>query len=451
LAEIPSGTSGQPAPAQPELVPATGPAPIQVGFASPVPQQRLTVFFRIILAIPHAVILYFLGIAAYVVAIIGWFAALFTGRLPRFAADYLDGYLRWLTRYYAYILLLTDQYPPFSFQDASYPVRLAARPGQLNRLAVLFRLILGIPAYIVILLVGFGLELFSLFIIWLIVLFTGTMPVSAHQALAAVVRYAARFYGYMVLLTSEYPRGLFGDGPGAVGAAATGEAPDAVPPGSAEPGIATPPPAAVPAEAEPSHAEFPTVAQQPADSWAGHGAAGRGVAVTSWALVLPDAAKRLMTLFLGLGVVGLGGYIALLTVLASSTSSFETRQNATSTVAAYNATLGTTLAPFESETTACESSQNPLGCITALDRKVGRAFDTFASGVLATPMPAGSASTAAHQLAAAAEQAGNLFQRLGSATSIAQYRSIVSSSNIQQIVNQVDIDYQNLGTALNAG
>ncbi len=63
-------------------------------------------------------------VAAFVVTVIGWFGALFTGRLPVFAADFLTGYLRWLARVYAYLYLLTDVYPPFALDDADYPVRL---------------------------------------------------------------------------------------------------------------------------------------------------------------------------------------------------------------------------------------------------------------------------------------------------------------------------------------
>jgi len=76
-------------------------APVLVGFAGSAPQSRLTVLVRIILAIPQLFVLWLLGIAAMVVTIIGWFGALFTGRLPVFAADFLAGYLRWLTRVYA--------------------------------------------------------------------------------------------------------------------------------------------------------------------------------------------------------------------------------------------------------------------------------------------------------------------------------------------------------------
>jgi len=88
--------------------------PITVGFEYKERLSRLTTFFRYILAIPHAICLYFLGIAAGVVAFISWWAILFTGRYPRWAFDFVSGYLRWSTRAQGYYLLLTDEYPPFS-------------------------------------------------------------------------------------------------------------------------------------------------------------------------------------------------------------------------------------------------------------------------------------------------------------------------------------------------
>lgn len=68
------------------------------------------------LAIPHWIVLFFLGIAAVVVWIIAWFAILFTGRYPRELFDFTVGVLRWLLRVEAYALILvTDKYPAFSF------------------------------------------------------------------------------------------------------------------------------------------------------------------------------------------------------------------------------------------------------------------------------------------------------------------------------------------------
>ena len=211
MTEIPMGTPGIPAaPAGPGGQP--GPADeILVAFAEPADQRRLTVLVRLILAIPHVVVLWVLSIAAEVVAVICWFAALFTGRLPDGLAEFQVGYLRWATRFYAYLFLLTDVYPPFEFADADYPVRLRAEPGQLNRLAVLFRIILVIPAWIVAVLLGYGLSFLVMFVTWLIVLIAGRMPRPLHEALAAAVRYQARVSGYLLMLTARYPGGLYGD------------------------------------------------------------------------------------------------------------------------------------------------------------------------------------------------------------------------------------------------
>ena len=191
-----------------------GPLPVLVAAAGPARQQRVTVFFRILLAVPHYFVLYFLGIAAGVVAFIGWWGALFTGLLPDFAVTFMTGYIRWSTRVQAYVMLLTDAYPPFSFEDdPGYPVRLVAgQRDRLNRLAVFFRLILVIPASILRALVVFGGEIVS-FIAWLITLIAGQMPASLHQAYTAVLRYSARLDCYFYLLTPAYPGGLFGDGP----------------------------------------------------------------------------------------------------------------------------------------------------------------------------------------------------------------------------------------------
>ena len=162
-------------------------------------------------------------------------------------------------------------------------------------------------------------------------------------------------------------------------------------------------------------------------------------------------ARRRRSLFLALGVLGLIAYIVIIVVAVSGgVSTAVTRQNAINQVQADNATLSKTLTPLASQTAACQSSSDPLHCITALDRKVGRAFHSFASGVRSTAMPSDSATTAASQLATAADRAGNVFQKLGASQTAGQYQSTVTSSNIEQVVGQVGTDYQELGSALNA-
>jgi hypothetical protein len=67
-----------------------------------------------LLAIPHYIVLFFLGIAALAVVIVAWFAILFTGRYPRGLFDFVEGVIRWNNRVIGYALtLVTDAYPPF--------------------------------------------------------------------------------------------------------------------------------------------------------------------------------------------------------------------------------------------------------------------------------------------------------------------------------------------------
>jgi hypothetical protein len=256
------------------------PLPVQLTAAGPAQQRRWTVLIRLIMLIPHYVVLYALGVAASVVSFIGWWGALFTGRLPEFAVSYMSGYIRWITRVQAYGLLLTDQYPPFAFGDEpAYPVRIAIPPrDRLNRAAVFFRFILVIPASLLNAFVTFGGMTIVAVIAWVIALITGKLPTSLHLAYTAILRYSTRVSCYSYLLTAEYPKGLFGDGlvvPDGVAvppaadvdpAAASLEAPvDAAAPVAEAPADAAAPAAESPVDEAAAADEAPADAAAPAD------------------------------------------------------------------------------------------------------------------------------------------------------------------------------------------
>jgi hypothetical protein len=78
------------------------------------PRDRLTVAFRLVLSIPHLIIIWALGLAWGLTTVVAWFAILLTGRYPAALYDFAVGVLRWTTRVEAYLLLLDDDYPPFS-------------------------------------------------------------------------------------------------------------------------------------------------------------------------------------------------------------------------------------------------------------------------------------------------------------------------------------------------
>lgn len=78
-------------------------------------RNRWTVGFRLILVIPQVIVVMFLLLAWLVTAVIGWFAVLFTRRYPDGLWRFGEGVMRWTLRVEAYLLLLRDEYPPFSF------------------------------------------------------------------------------------------------------------------------------------------------------------------------------------------------------------------------------------------------------------------------------------------------------------------------------------------------
>jgi hypothetical protein len=82
----------------------------------PAPRNRMTVAFRVLLALPHFVVLAFVLIAWHVTTIIAWFVILVTGNYPKGLYEFGVGAIRWRLRVDAYVLLLVDDYPPFSLE-----------------------------------------------------------------------------------------------------------------------------------------------------------------------------------------------------------------------------------------------------------------------------------------------------------------------------------------------
>jgi Domain of unknown function (DUF4389) len=454
MTDMPLGTATPPG--------ATGgagqtPDEILVAFAEPAPQNRLTVLVRIILAIPHLVVLWALSIAAEVVLIICWFAALFLGRLPEGLGGFLTGYLRWLVRVQAYLFLLTDRYPPFELGEADYPVQILLRPGPLNRLAVLFRIILAIPAALLSALVVLGMETIVMFVIWLIVLIAGQLPRPLYEAIAAGQRYYFRYTGYLFLLTGTYPWGLFGDQPDLVAAAPAryqspagfGQpAPGYEQPGYQPPAGYEPPPAGygetAPGYAGPGYALAGAVSPGPV-------AYGQPVAATRWLggdqpwrLVLSSGAKGLVGMFLAIGVLVLVLYAVLIGVAVSSDNTVSKATAALSVEGAY-ASLSTTVATFDSNVSGCGGK---LSCVNRVDARMSQAFRKFGSNLhgLAMPTPASGAASATVQ--SDANQIATDFQRLSTASSVSQYQQTVASTGLEGLLNQFDADYRSLGRAL---
>jgi hypothetical protein len=179
--------------------------PIQVVVTDDLQRNRLTVFFRIILAIPHIIVLYVWGIVAYFAVIIAWFAALFTGKVPAGLHNFIASFVRYSTHVYAYLGLIADPFPPFS-GTASYPIDLEIAPAApQNRWITFFRIFVAIPALIIssiLRYLGAAVAILG----WFASLALGRMPKGLRDVGAWTLRVDQQTLAYIMLLTDRYPQ-----------------------------------------------------------------------------------------------------------------------------------------------------------------------------------------------------------------------------------------------------
>ncbi len=189
-----------------EMEPQAGyPTELEVDAAAA--QGRVGVLFRLVLAIPHLILLELLVGALGIVSFLAWFAILFTGRFPQGLHALAVGISRWNARVSAYVGLLTDRYPPFSLEEeAGYPVRLSVeeRIEGRNRVTTFFRAILIIPHVIVLSLLGIVVSA-AVVAAWVIALLAGRVPDVLHDFLAGYLGWTERVNAYGSLLVDDYP------------------------------------------------------------------------------------------------------------------------------------------------------------------------------------------------------------------------------------------------------
>ena len=122
--------------------------PIQLSVDDDLVRNRLTVFLRLILAIPHLVWATLWTIAAVLAAIVNWFATLVAGRPPQALHRFLSAYVRYSVHLNAYLHLVANPYPGFLGEEGEYEVevRLPAEPVPQERWKTFLRLLLAAPA-----------------------------------------------------------------------------------------------------------------------------------------------------------------------------------------------------------------------------------------------------------------------------------------------------------------
>ena len=177
-----------------------------VGDAQDLRRSRLTVFFRLLLLVPHLVWLYLWSVAALLTAIVNWFVALATGTPARSLNHFLCRFIRYQLHVYAFGSLAANPFPGFTGAAGTYPLDLVLpeEPQRQNRWKTFFRFFLAIPAFIVGSALAWALYVCAFFM-WFAALITGSAPWGLRNLSAYALRYSAQTNAYLFLVTDRYP------------------------------------------------------------------------------------------------------------------------------------------------------------------------------------------------------------------------------------------------------
>ena len=205
--------------------------PVRLVVADDLRRSRLTVFFRLLLAIPHFFWLAIWSIAVVLSSVVGWIIALFTAKLPDGLHTFYVAYIRYVIHLGAYLSIAANPYPSFNAQPYPVDVELPG-PAPQPRWKIAVRLLLALPVLILatVLGSGFGSGSWSstgsdagseaqwfassgvggvaavcAFLGWFAVLAVGRMPLGLRNLAAYGLGYTAQAYAYVLLLTDRYP------------------------------------------------------------------------------------------------------------------------------------------------------------------------------------------------------------------------------------------------------
>jgi hypothetical protein len=205
------------------------PHPVRIVVTDDLVRSRLTVFFRLFLAIPHYIWAFLIGIVVALLVFVNWFVLLVKARTPDGIHGFVAGYIRYVTHLEAYFLIAANPYPSFYALDFKpYPVDLEIDPPEpQNRWKTLFRLFLAIPAALIASALFWGaprggsyfsdddgrggayfaggLAFLVAFLVWWVGLVRARSPRGMRDLLVYSLGYSAQLSAYLFLLTDRYP------------------------------------------------------------------------------------------------------------------------------------------------------------------------------------------------------------------------------------------------------
>jgi len=205
--------------------------PVQLVVEDDLHRSRLTVFFRLLLAIPHYIWIALWSVAVFFVSIVQWAYTLAAGHPSPAMHRFMCSYIRYATHLEAYLHLIGNPYPGFAGEEGEYPIDLTLPPpGPQRRVVTLFRIFLALPAlFLNSVMFGVpggsftarssrgggnaqlsgtssgGLVTAVAFLGWFASLALGRMPKGLRDAGAYGLGYGAQALAFLLFVTDHYP------------------------------------------------------------------------------------------------------------------------------------------------------------------------------------------------------------------------------------------------------
>ena len=198
--------------------------PVRLVVEDDLQRNRLTVFFRIILAIPLIIWGFLWTIAVIVAAIANWIATLARGTPPGGLHRFMCAYIRFTVHFDSYLWIVGNPYPGFMGEEGEYPVDVRLPdPIAQRRWSVFFRFFIALPTLALASSLGGGgsfsystsrkrsygtggaLGLAVAVLGWFSSVVRGRMPKGLRDAGAFSIGYSAQMLSYLLLVTDRYP------------------------------------------------------------------------------------------------------------------------------------------------------------------------------------------------------------------------------------------------------
>jgi hypothetical protein len=186
-------------------------SPVRLNFVGGYEINRWRPLFQWLIAIPHFLVLWVLGVLASVCLFVSFFTVIFTKTIPEQLFGIIVMTYRYSWRVTSYVLWMREEYPPFDFtappaDNRMDPATLLEidHPGELMRWGPLYKWFLAIPHLVVVWLLGIG-AIFVAIWAFFAVLFTGRYPPGARDYLVGLQRWTLRVQAYAGFLRDEYP------------------------------------------------------------------------------------------------------------------------------------------------------------------------------------------------------------------------------------------------------